>query len=59
MCKEDSDSRTSISCSKNKSEVSASYSVSGFELHVGNFLWIQLSIMFSSCMLNIEIYEWC
>lgn len=37
MYKEDADSRTSINCSKSKSEVSASYSVSGSELLVGIF----------------------
>lgn len=35
--KEDADSRTSINCSKNKSEVSASYSVSGSEFLTGIF----------------------
>lgn len=37
MYKEDDDSRTSISCWKNKSEVFASYSISGSELPIGNF----------------------
>lgn len=57
MYKEDADSRTSINCSKNKSEVSASYSVSGSELLVGIFCGFSCPLCFKLYMLNIEICE--